>query len=110
MVNAPVRAALMEVEREAEKPGRGFKDRTGRLRRSLRIRQLRQARGRWTTGWELVSLVRYAVFVEHRRRTRDRRPGPPYWLEPAVRRALTRVRRTLRRDVRRGIAKSTRRR
>ena len=110
VVSAPVKAALTEVKREAERRGFGFTDRTGRLRRSLRMEQNRDARGRYQTGWTMVTRVPYAVFVELKRRTRDRRPGPPYWLAPATRRALARVRRTLRREISRGIAKVARRR
>lgn len=79
VVVAASRAGAIKAKGLAERPGFGFTDRTGRLRRSVRIEQARDQRGRFTAAFRLTSNVYYAPFVEHKRRTRDRRRGPPYW-------------------------------
>ena len=86
-------AVIDEVEKTARRSNFGFVDRTGRLRASLRREQSRDARGRFVSGVALVARAPYARYVEFKRRTRDRRPGPPYWLGEAVRRAMSRVER-----------------
>ena len=93
----------------ARRRGYGFRDRTGLLRRSLRIEQARDRKGRFETGWQLVASTRYAAFVEFRRRTRDRRPGPPYWLGRAFAQVRKRMPRDLADEVRRNVESAVRR-
>ena len=94
-----------EVVKTARRRNWGFTDRTGRLRRSLRVEQARNVRGRFTQGVQLVARTPYAYWVEWKRRTRDRRPGPPYWLNRAIIVAQRRVRRKVRRDLYRAITR-----
>ena len=70
----------------AKRPGLGFVDRTGRLRASVRLEQARDVRGRFRSGYALVARTAYAGYVEYRRRTRDRRRGPPYFIGEVMRR------------------------
>lgn len=87
-------AAVVEAYKVAKRRNFGFTDRTGRLRRSLRVEQARTSEGRYASGWQLVAAAPYARFVEFRRRTRDRRKGPPYWIGRAfelARRRMTRA-------------------
>lgn len=88
----------------------GFRNRTGLLRRTLRIEQARTPRGRFATAWQLVAGTSYAAFVEFKRRTRDRRPGPPYWINRAFRIARRRMQRDLARRLEKDIAREARRR
>ena len=103
VVSHPTKRALEVVKREAEVHDFGFTDRTRRLRRSLLLKQRRDQRGRFVHGWQLLTHVPYAVFVEYRQRTRDKRPGPPYWLARAAERARKRMVRRLAYEVRKGI-------
>ena len=68
-----VTAGAEEVLRVARRNNFGFINRTGRLRRSLRIEQARDVRGRFASGVHLVARTPYAFWVEFKRRTRDRR-------------------------------------
>ena len=104
-----VRDALSEAEKTAKRSGFGFVNRTGRLRGSLRIEQARDVRGRYATAWQLVAGTPYAAYVEWKRRTRDRRPGPPYWLHRAVMLARRRIERRLTRNMKRELGKEARR-
>ena len=110
LVQRIVSPALMEAADEAFKIARrnrfGFVNRTGRLRRSLRIEQARDARGRFATSIQLVASTPYAAFVEFKARSRDRRPGPPYWLARAFRLARNRIRRRIRAGIRARLRQS----
>ena len=97
------RKTVMRAWRVARRRGYGFRDRTGLLRRSLRVEQARDRRGRFQTGWQLVASTRYAAFVEYRQRTRDLRPGPPYWLNRAFGQVRSRLPRELAQEVRRNV-------
>lgn len=99
---------LGEVEQLARRRGFGFIDRTGRLRRSLRIEQSRDVRGRFTFGKALVAKTPYAAYVERRKRTRDKRRGPPYWLGEAVRRVLARANQKVKQAGERSLAREVR--
>ena len=66
-----------EIYKKAKRRRYGFTDRTGRLRKSLRIQKGRRNTAKVIAGG---GGIRYASFVENKPRTRDRRPGPPYWL------------------------------
>ena len=105
-----VERAIKPVWRVARRRGFGFRDRTGLLRRSLRIERARTRIGRFAVGWQLVASTKYARFVEFRQRTRDRRPGPPYWLNRALGIARRKARNELRRNVEHGIRAAARRR
>ena len=105
-----VTEGIEEVYRTARRAGFGFVNRTGRLRRSLRIEQARDVRGRFATGKQLTARTPYAYWVEWKRRTRDRRPGPPYWLSRALQVARRKVARRMRRTARQGIEREWRRR
>ena len=105
-----VERAIKPVWRIARRRGFGFRDRTGLLRRSLRIERARTRIGRFAVGWQLVASTKYAHWVEYRRRTRDRRPGPPYWLHRAMQVARNKVRGAVRRNVEHGIHAAARRR
>ena len=87
------------VVQKAQQPGFGFTDETGRLRRSLRIEQARDARGRFASGIAIVTRVRYANIVEWARRPRGRRAGPPYWLHRALELQRPKVFRAIARSV-----------
>ena len=89
--------AAEEAFRLAKRRNWGFTDRTGRLRRSIRLEQARDFRGRFTTSVQLVARTPYAFWVEWKQRTRDRRPGPPYAIVRAWR---LKARRTARRAAR----------
>ena len=87
IATAAARAGAQKAFELASRRGFGFDDRTGRLRSSLTIEQARDSRGRFTAGFELVSRVRYAPYVEFKRRTRDRRRrvNGGYWLRRLTR-------------------------
>lgn len=38
-------------------------EKSGKLRRGLRLSQSRDARGRWSTGWEVVSTAAHTLYV-----------------------------------------------
>ena len=98
-----------EVLRVARRNRFGFTNRTGRLRRSLRIEQARDERGRFKSGVQLIAKTPYAYWVEFKRRTKDRRPGPPYWLGRALRIARRRAERRMRDTAAREITREWRR-
>lgn len=76
-----VEEAAETVKTVAQRRGFGFRDRTGRLRRSVRVTTTETR-----TGAEAVvgTNVPYAAPVEARQR---RRGKPPYWLGPAITKA-----------------------
>lgn len=76
---AASRAGAIKAKGLAERLDYGFTDRTGKLRASVRILQVRDAGGRFGSGFTLESDVFYAPFVEFKPRTIDKRLGPPYW-------------------------------
>ena len=101
-------AGAEEVVKTARRRNWGFTDRTGRLRRSLRIEQARDVRGRFRRGLQLTAKTPYAYWVEWKKRTRDRRPGPPYWLNRALFVARRRVRRKMREAARQALVREWR--
>ena len=87
------REVAQEGLKLAKRRGFGFTDRTGRLRGSVRLEQARSLRGRFKRGYALVARTPYAAFVEYRRRTRDTRRGPPYFIGRIVQLLRRRARR-----------------
>ena len=77
--------------RYARRNNVGFVNRKGWLRASLRIEQSRDRLGRFATAVQLVAGTYYARWVEHKPRTIDQRPGPPYWFGFVGRRVRDRV-------------------
>ena len=111
------RITTPSLERGAEdfiklilRPNWGFTDRTKKLRLSVDHEPLReggkQVGLRVVAGRDAVNDrgQRYAGFVERRQRTRDSRPGPPYWFGRAWRIVQKRVARKVNREVTRRVA------
>ncbi len=108
LASPAVKDSLGEALKTAKRRNFGFKDRTRRLRQSLRVEQARDVRGRFATAYQLVANRRYAGYVELKPRTKDRRPGPPYWLARAVALARGRIERRLQRDMRKRVRQEAR--
>ena len=104
LVGPTARKALRSTQKRATRRGFGFADRTGKLRRSTRIVQERL--GRYRTAWKLVSDADYAINVETAKRTRDGRPGPPFWMGRAWRATARRLPRTIAAGVAKVIART----
>ena len=110
ITTAPLLDGAEDVLRFVKRRNYGFKNRTGRLRRSMRIEQARDRRGRYATGYQIVMRAPYAAFVEFVKRTLDKREGPPYVLgSKKVRALLRRVGRKVVRDMRTNLRKEFRR-
>lgn len=103
IVSPALHDAMQEAYGIALRSNFGFVNRTHRLRRSLRIEQARDVRGRYSVSVQLVASTPYAAYVEYKRRTRDKRAGPPYWLERAFHLAESRMRARLRASVSRSL-------
>ena len=86
-VQRVVSPALFEAAEEAlrlvKRRNYGFVDRSRKLRKSIRLEQARDFLGRYTTSVQLVAATAYAFWVEWKKRTIDKRPGPPYYLTRA---------------------------
>ena len=90
------------------RPNWGFTDRTKRLR--LSVNHFTQREGGNVTSLIITAGARnergqeYGGFVERKRRTRDGRPGPPYWFGRAWRNAQKQVARDVQREAERRVA------
>ena len=105
LVSDGLREGAELVKRQAERPGFGFDDETGRLRGSLRIHQARDRRGRFASGLAISTRVPYAMRVEWDRRTGGRRrAGPPYWLHRAAEIVRPKVVRAITKNVARRLS------
>ena len=96
--------------REAKKPTVGFKNRTHKLRNSLRVITGRGGGGRFISALEVTAQTPYAAFVEHKRRTIDKRRGPPYWFGEVLRRLGAKMGRTIEQEGSRRVDRLARRR
>ena len=110
ITSEPLENAIDIAHKQASRRNWGFTDRTHALRASLEVEQVRDERGRYQTGVQLVASTPYARFVEWKRRSRDRRPGPPYWLNRAFALAQRRMMREIRRELTRNIGREARKR
>lgn len=74
-------AGMDALEARLRIPNTGFTDRKGRLRKDL-IRA--SAEQDAVVVETLTARQWYARIVENTPRTKDQRPGPPYWVGPAL--------------------------
>ena len=90
------------------RPDWGFTDRTKRLRLSVDHEVVRE--GGNVTSLTVTAGARnrrgqpYGLFVERKPRTRDTRPGPPYWFGRAWRNAQKKVARDVQREAERRLS------
>ena len=101
------------------RPGFGFKDRTWKLRKSVKWEHVTQRTLRPARKATVLQITaeasnkrgqQYAGFVERKRRTKDTRTGPPYWFGRAWRNAQKQVYRLVAKEVTKRVAQQGRKR
>ena len=105
--------AYKPLEQKLRRKRYGFTDRSGALRRSLKVEKDRRSSTK--TGLKITANAKnkrgeaYAAAVEYKRRTKNRRPGPPYWLGRAIATTRKAIEKRLAKATEKALARTARR-